>query len=194
MRRKSYGFLFFLILSSVCAPVATNIRITKEELGSLKKAEKVVIFSKDGTSHKIKRVTVNNEKICGVEQSFLGKARPITLEPSGIEGIYIKGARIDDGSVIPMTEIAKNRVSSSRYFLLLVSGAISIVPAIFLSFVTSGSDFSDENLTSTQEAIFTTTFYSTVFLVTYSGYKLGKNLDDRLALKEIKAKRKQAGN
>ena len=101
-------------------------------------------------------------------------AKPIALEPDEIEDIYIKGVRDDDGRVITKTEITKNRISSSRFFFLLVSGVGSIVPAIIFSFLASSSDFSDETMTTTQEAIFAVTFYSTVFFIPIMVINFGK--------------------
>ena len=193
VRLKSFSVLFFLILYSACASYVTNIRIEKDELSDLKNAEKAVVITKNGSSHKIKHVTVDSEKIYGVEQSFLHKAKPIALQTDEIEDIFIKGVRDDDGRIITETEISRNRISGSRFLLPVVAGVGSIVPALFLSFLASSSDFSDEQITETQGAIFTLTFYSTVFFITYSGYKLGKSLDDRLALKRIEEKRKHAG-
>ncbi len=191
MWRKS-NVLFFFILFSSCASVVTNIRVKEDELSDLKDAEKVVVISKDGASHKIKHVIVDSNKVCGIEKRFLGKAEPITLKSDEIEDIFIKGVRGENGRIITKKEIAKNRISSSRILLPVVAGVGSFIPAVYFSFMVSGADFSDEQRTGMQGAILSVTFYSTVFLMTYGGYKLGKSLDDRLALKKIKEKRKHA--
>ena len=62
MRRESVSVLFFLILYSACASYVTNIRIEKDELIDLKNAEKAVVITKDGSSHKIKQVIVEGSK------------------------------------------------------------------------------------------------------------------------------------
>lgn len=189
--RKSAALFSFILFSS-CASVVTNIRVKEDELRNLKDAEKIVVISKDGSSHKIKHVTVDDNKICSVEHSFLRKAKPIVFQPDEIEGVFIKGVRGENGRIITEKEIARNRISSSRFFLPIVAGFGSFIPAVYFSFMVSGADFSDEQITGMQGDIFSVTFYSTVFLMTYGGYKLGKHLDDRLAVKKIKKKRKYA--